>query len=297
MDMHEDVKTYANRLAEKLDADIIYWNGPIVRPVDKYLIEKCIAREERKANVLLLMVTEGGDPDAAYRVARCLQEKYDRFYMYISGYCKSAGTLIALGAHELIMSDHGELGPIDAQMYKKDDMLETQSGLTVMDALSSLQGKAIEAFASTFTDIKWEKEIPLTSKMAAQIATRITTGLFTPLYGQIDPLHLGEAWRAMNIAGRYGHILLIVSENAERESLKILMTDYPSHGFVIDRNEAGTLFKNVRGPSDLEKQLAEALGDSARIPNRHIQVGSRQTFDFISDISVDLDSQEAEDET
>ncbi len=49
------------------------------------------------------MVTEGGDADPAYRIARCLQDHYDRFSLFVSGYCKSAGTLVALGAHELQM--------------------------------------------------------------------------------------------------------------------------------------------------------------------------------------------------
>ena len=50
------------------------------------------------------------------------QRSYKKFIVLVSGYCKSAGTLVACGAHELVFSDAGEIGPIDIQMEKKDDL-------------------------------------------------------------------------------------------------------------------------------------------------------------------------------
>ena len=72
------------------------------------------------------------------------------FFLYVSGFCKSAGTLVALGAHELTMSDHGELGPLDVQLLKKDEIWETQSGLTAMDTLSAYKLQAFEPFEEFF---------------------------------------------------------------------------------------------------------------------------------------------------
>ena len=143
------VQQAADLLAEELDADVILFNGPIMRPIDQHLISDCINRRSRK-NALLMLVTPGGDPDAAYRIARCLQTKYERFFLYVSDYCKSAGTIIALGAHELVMSDYAELGPLDVQMFKKDEIWEMQSGLTVMVALAVLKDSALEAFEQFF---------------------------------------------------------------------------------------------------------------------------------------------------
>ena len=55
---------------------------------------------------MLLMVTFGGDPNAAYRIARVLQENYKTvspkvpkpaprgsFSIYVDTFCKSAGTI------------------------------------------------------------------------------------------------------------------------------------------------------------------------------------------------------------
>ncbi len=78
------------------------------------------------------------DADVAYRIARCLQHRYERITAVISGQCKSAGTLLAIGAHELAFSDHGELGPLDVQLRKADDMWAATSGLTVRNVCDAL---------------------------------------------------------------------------------------------------------------------------------------------------------------
>ena len=244
----EDV---ANAIAKELDADVILYNGPMYRPVDENFIEGCLKRRRRK-NVFFLLVTQGGDPDAAYRIARCLQEEYDRFILYVSGCCKSAGTLVAVGAHELIISAHGELGPLDVQMSKKDELWATQSGLAVIDTLTTLRDNVLSAFEHFFLEIKRKSNDAITLKTATEIATDMTTGIFSPLYGQVDPLHVGEAGRAMSIASHYGQRLLVKSKNIEQEALKFLISKYPSHSFVIDREEASLLFKEVREPSNME---------------------------------------------
>jgi membrane-bound ClpP family serine protease len=167
----------ANHVAAKRDADVMLFNGEIARGVDIRLISDCVKRR-RRSDVILMLITPGGDADVAYRIARCLQRKYGRFSLYISGYCKSAGTLIALGARELIISDHGELGPLDVQMAKKDDLVQRQSGLTVMAALETLHEKAFSAFEKYFLETTAKGGGNITVNTAADIATKLTTGLF-----------------------------------------------------------------------------------------------------------------------
>lgn len=276
----DTVQQAANRLAEELDADVIHFNGPILRPTDQCLISDCVTRNRRE-NALLMLVTMGGDPDAAYRIARCLQTQYERFFLYVSGYCKSAGTIIALGAHELVMSDHGELGPLDVQMFKKDEIWETQSGLTVMNTLTALKDDALRAYVDFFLHTKGKIGGSITLRTASQIATEMTTGLFAPLYSQIDPLHLGEAARAMSIASQYGKRLLSAGQNIEESALEFILSEYPSHGFVIDRNEASMLFKNVRKPKKSEKILEDMLGNQARRPENNGTI-ERLPYKFVS---------------
>ena len=214
----------------------------------------------------------GGDADTAYRIARCLQFKYEQFSLYVWGYCKSAGTLVATGANELILSDYGELGPLDVQMFKRDELGEMQSGLTVMDTLTALQDNALMTLENFFLNIKSKGRNAITLKTATQIATELTTGLFAPLYSQVDPLHVGEAGRALTIASNYGNRLLSKGSNIEPSKLDHLISHYPVHSFVIDLDEAKMLFNRVREPTQLEILLAEKLIDPSQWPNMEVNM-------------------------
>ena len=95
----------------------------------------------------------------------------------------------------------------------------------------------------------------------------MATGAFAPLYSQIDPMHIGEAVRATSIAGSYGHRLLNEKGNNRVDDFNVILSGYPSQGFVIDRNESTGLFENVRKPTMNEVKLAEFLVERARFPN------------------------------
>ena len=262
---NQELEEIIESVSSSLNADVLFYNGPIERPSDQNIIDKCISRN-RKENILLILVTYGGDADPAFRIAKCLQTKYEKFIFYASGYCKSAGTLIALGANEIIFSDHGELGPLDVQMNKKDDLFSLQSGNTVMDALGALQDKAFLSFEKTFLEIQKRSEGAITVKTAGEFATNLASGLFSNLFGQIDPLYVGESARALSIAHAYGERLIEDSKNWTAASLEQLLSGYPSHGFVIDRHEAQDLFNYVREPDGDEIILTNMMGDFFRKP-------------------------------
>lgn len=280
----------ANRVADTRDADILLYNGEIVwnwNP-DENIIDMCNARPRRK-NVMLILVTHGGDPDAAYRIARCLQQKYDRFSLYVPGYCKSAGTLIALGAHEIVMSDLGELGPLDIQLSKPDELFEAGSGLDTIQALSYLREVTFQMFEDNARDLKYDHRGQITFKTAMQLASDLTTGLFKPVYEQIEPTRLGEVARQMTIAEDYGDRLIKASGNLKDGALNNLLAAFPSHGFVIDRHEAERLFNRVKEPTAEEKELADLLSKSARVPSM-----KKRFVAFISSIAEEEGEEEHE---
>ena len=102
--------------------------------------------------------------------------QYESFQLFVTGYCKSAGTLLATGAHELIMSNHGELGPLDVQLSKKDELWQRQSGLIGMDTLRALQGSAFEAFEQFFLQLKSKSGDTVSLRTATEIATETYVG-------------------------------------------------------------------------------------------------------------------------
>lgn len=254
----------AEIVADSLDADVMLYNGDITRDTSEFLADKVNQRNRRRENALLILTTHGGDPHAAYRITRCLQRRYKKLILYVGGVCKSAGTIVATGAHQLVISDHGELGPLDTQMGKKDHLWEMQSGLVVQAALQRLTEHALLAFEDYFISLENRSRGQITVQTAADIAVRLTSGLFTPLAAQIDPIHLGEARRAVQITSQYGTRLARVSKNPKDGAIAQLVENYPAHGFVIDREEAAGLFNQVREPSEAELALDRALGGYAR---------------------------------
>lgn len=71
----------------------------------------------------LLLHTPGGDVDAAEKLiglVRSATGEEGQLRVIIPDYAKSAGTLMALGANSIVMSDSSELGPIDPQVSSRD---------------------------------------------------------------------------------------------------------------------------------------------------------------------------------
>jgi len=78
----------------------------------------------RGDSIDLLLHTGGGDINAAEKfvsMLRAVVGKQGRFRVVVPDFAKSAGTLIALAADKILMSDSSELGPIDPQFPKKDN--------------------------------------------------------------------------------------------------------------------------------------------------------------------------------
>ena len=205
------------QVSDHYDSDVIIFIGGIDRPYDDAFIDR-VKSWKKRPNVLLIL-TLGGDPHAAYRIARCLQEQYctvqdgalgaattakpkNKFRVFVDTRCKSAGTILATGANSAMFSDFGELGPIDVQLRKGDEIGERSSGLTPMHSLESLQGLALKHFQDCFKSLRFG-ESAFSTKMASEIGREMAVGLYTPIYGQIDPMRIGEFDRAMRIAGDY----------------------------------------------------------------------------------------------
>jgi hypothetical protein len=70
----------------------------------------------------LLLHTRGGDVDAAEKLLSLIQSTVGEHHLRIivPEFAKSAGTLMVLGADQLLMSDSSELGTIDPQIWADD---------------------------------------------------------------------------------------------------------------------------------------------------------------------------------
>lgn len=239
-----------------MDRDVILISRAIERSLHYDLTEAIEENKKHKACTLIL-TTYGGDADAGFRIGRCLQHHYDHVRLVIPSLCKSAGTLIAIAANELAIGDLGELGPLDVQVRKHNEIMERSSGLDFMEAMDTSLTHVMRSFRKALVDIKHGTRI--STKLAGEFAAQIASSISSPLYAQIDPNRIGEMQRAINIALGYGGRLARKAKSIEADGLQKLVADYPSHGFVIDRSEAKELFTNVVPLTDQEQRLVREL--------------------------------------
>lgn len=260
------------------DTDVIVYSGPIDR--SGYAAMCNVLRSPRRRNALVAVLTYGGDPHAGYRIARALHHNYEtgQISLLVPDLCKSAGTLICIGAQELVIADEGELGPLDVQVAKPDEMFASGSGLDIMRGLTNLRFGVKESFRDYLLEINAGSGV--STKMAAEVATKLAVGTFEPVFAQIDPIRLGEMEAALSIANAYGKRLADKSKNLKPGALARLVNSYPSHSFVIDRKEARELFKNVRPPDSAEQRIGELVKNTIW-KNGAVSQGNPQIVDLI----------------
>jgi Serine dehydrogenase proteinase len=121
----------------------------------------------RPKNVDLLLHTGGGDINAAEKIVSMLRAAVGtagRFRVIVPDFAKSAGTLIALAADKILMSDSSELGPIDPQFPKKDSdgTVRWYSVLNYLEAYDTVSKKIQENPADAAANIMLTKFDPTT---------------------------------------------------------------------------------------------------------------------------------------
>jgi hypothetical protein len=265
--MPNDLASAVNEYLDSRDADGFLYSGPINRDSTDRLVKLIDGRPERRKNACLFITTFGGDPNAAYRIGRTFKKNYKNgiILAVLGGYCKSAGTLLALCADELAFGCFGELGPLDTQIDRPNEIVGADSGLDLFQALAQITESSFESFEQQMVGIIRHSSGAITTKVAAEIASSLTVGLFSPISAQVDPLRLGIARRATQIGQVYG-TRLASKKNVKPGTVEKLVREYPAHGFVIDQEEARELFNNVRGFSEGETAIYENIDHVLRIP-------------------------------
>ncbi len=234
----------AQAIADNLNARVIVYSGYIDYAGVGQLLQTISDGEERE-NTFFVLTTVGGDARAAYRIARLFQLVSKKFYLCVPSMCKSAGTLIALGAHEIVMNPFAELGPLDVQLVQRDEIDQSRSGLVVDTALEGLAKKTLETFETIMLHITFGSDKAISFEAASKVAANLTTGTMSEIYAQIKPDDLGNDLRNLRVAEAYGKRLAEYGRNTKSDAVSRLVHKYPSHDYIIDAEEAKTLFQKV----------------------------------------------------
>jgi hypothetical protein len=188
----------------------------------------------------VVLQTPGGDPDAAYLLTKVLRKHGTRVFFLIPVYAKSAGTLMCLGADELIVTEVTELGPLDSQIREEQEGSSSKfsSALNGFKALEQIQLHTLQTLEIAARMIRRHN---MKLRDVFELATRFAGETSGTLYAQLDPKKIGEYARALDVGEKYGIIILTRFMNWPKDKatqvVRRLVKDYPSHDFVIDHEE------------------------------------------------------------
>ena len=76
-----------------------------------------------------MLYTNGGITNAGFAIVNLIREYCDKFNIIVPFKCHSTGTLIALGADEILMSKVGQLSPIDPSTFHALGPKDQTSGI------------------------------------------------------------------------------------------------------------------------------------------------------------------------
>lgn len=243
------VPELARKIGDERNADIIFYQGPIDDEGFGKLTEVAL-RSREKENVVFVLITNGGSANSAFKIARFLQRIYQDFTLFAPSNCYSAGTIIALGAHRLILGPFSELGPLDVQLLKLNELGARKSGLLTRSAFAALEDTSFELFESFMLKMMAKSGGLISFRVAAEISATLTSSLMSGVYSKIDPDTIGSDQRDLEVALYYGIRLAENGGNASLSTIYNLVHNYPAHDFIIDFEEASGLFNNVEFPSE-----------------------------------------------
>jgi hypothetical protein len=76
----------ANKISSDQGMDLLLLNAGISRSTERRLVGVLKKRLQKKANAAVIVCTEGGDADAAFRIARHIQDAYAEHTAIVAGW-------------------------------------------------------------------------------------------------------------------------------------------------------------------------------------------------------------------
>lgn len=174
----------------------------------------------------LILYTKGGDILTALRLVELIYEFTDNFSVIIPYKAYSSGTLICLGASEIVMGRMSELSPVDPNIISpfstKENDLHNQLPINVEDVYSFI------SLAKDIVGLKTDESL---------------MNMFLELTEYVHPLAAGSVYRTHALIRSIAKKLLLMhmeyqDEYKINEIINILTERLPSHNYMITRKEA-----------------------------------------------------------
>jgi len=194
------------------------------------LISEQLRKIGKTDKIDLFLYTAGGDTMVPWRLVSMIREYCDTFTVLVPYKAHSAGTMIALGADEIVMSDLSEISPIDpstANVFNPSDPTnpQTKIPISVEDVIAYFD------LAKNKFGIKSDEDL-----------TKIFNK-FMESTPQIHPLALGNVNRTHNLIRLLAKRLLKSHKEPMKEDqiekiVEAFTEKLYSHMYFIGRKEA-----------------------------------------------------------
>lgn len=186
----------------------------------------------------LFLHTFGGVLEIPPKIVSIMREFSNHFSVLIPYRAHSAGTLIAIGADEIVMGKMSELTPVDPQ---------TRSPLNPKDPKGEITFVAVQDLISFF-------------KFVDKVGVEKKEEIFKSLLENLHPLVIGTVNRSWSLIKHIMNRLLTHSNysNDEKEKIiELLSGGLPSHNYLITREEAKEILREkvVFASEELDKLM------------------------------------------
>lgn len=184
----------------------------------------------------LMLGSFGGDGSVAWRIVSLIRERVSKFSVLVPQAAFSAATLIALGADEIVIHPHGNLGPTDPQITNLAKNVQFGS-------------EDLAAYLKFARD-----EVGLTDQAPL-------VELFKNFSSEVGYVGIGVAARSAQLTQSMGEKLLRLHMKTDAQAQKAklisetLSTKYFHHGYPVSRTEA----------KDLELPVAERNEETEKL--------------------------------
>ena len=102
-------------------------------PASVTLFEDLIYDADPGIDLHLLLYSPGGDGETAVRLVRAAQARCRELTVIVPDIAKSAATLLAMGAHHILMAPASDLGPIDPQFIMGGNLVAAKDIIAAVD--------------------------------------------------------------------------------------------------------------------------------------------------------------------
>ena len=198
----------------------------------------------------LLLYTRGGDTLAAWSIVNLIREYCEELEIIVPNKCRSAGTLISLGANNIVMTKHATLGPIDPSIVREMSPIIPNSNPPRPLPISVESVKGYVKLLKEEFGVVDEKSI---------------SDAYIKLVEKIHPVVLGDVYRIQKQIQMLAKKLLQKANYSEviiDKIIRFLCTESGSHNYTINYTEAKDLGLNVEKPSnEINNELKKWYND------------------------------------